>query len=144
MGFQKLWVDMALFGLFVFAFFSFAFNLQADNQVSGVETLQEDPLLNKTFGDLNTQLGEVEEKTKTQKEAFEQENPLSGFGELIFLTIISVGKIFNGIIIGIYNVLIVFPANVLGIDDTVVGIVGGILIVVVIITLYLLYRGTSD
>lgn len=144
MGFKNLWINMALFGLFVFGLVSFAFTLQVDNPISGVQTLKDDQLLNETFNNLNSELGGIEEKTETQKKAFEQENPLTAFGGLIFFTIISAGKVFNGVTIGVYNVLIKFPATALGISPIVTGIIGGILLVSIIIGLWFMYRGTVE
>ncbi len=132
--------NMALFGLMMFAMFSFMFVLQEDNPIDGVTKLRDDPLLNDTYNNLNLELNALQGEAETQRGAFEQESPSSNFGELTFLTIVSVGKVFNGLVIGLYNILIKLPATALGVPPIIYSLVGSLLVITLIIGSWLLYR----
>lgn len=136
--FESTFKNFALVGLLILAIFSFGITLQNDNFAS--TKITSDSNINATFGSLANNLSSMQDKSQTQKNIFEAENPKAGFGSLILFSIMSSGKIFNGIVIGIYNTLIVLPATYLGIDGTVIAVITTILIVLIILGLWILYK----
>jgi len=129
---------MALTGLIIFAFISFALILQQDNDAE--EYLTDDPIINKSFGKLETDLSAFENNASGQRSVFEKENPTITFGSLIFYSIISAGKVFTSFLIGIYNIIIVIPASILGVNSVVFSVLGGLTITIIILALWYLYK----
>ena len=100
----------------------------------------ENSLMNDTYGKLRTDLGGLRDKSQAQKTLFESENPTSGFGTILLFSIVSTGKVFNGMIIGTFNTLIKLPIVFLGLDPIIVSIISTMLILTIIIGLWVVYK----
>lgn len=137
-SFREVFVTFALIGVFVFAGISFIVTTQLDNDVEN--TILENEVINKTYTNLETDLGDFGSETQTQKESFESEIPERGFGSLIIFAIIGVGQRFTGMITGVYNIFIVLPASILGISPVVIGVLSAMLMVSLILLVWRLYR----
>ena len=136
--FETLFVNYALAGLLILSILFFSLTLQQDNNAD--EVITENTLLNSSFRELEEDLGGMRDQAQTQREAFEEEKPTTGFGSLIFFSIVSSGKVFTGMTIGTFNVLIKLPMVLFGIDPIVSSILSTILIVVLILGLWYLYK----
>ncbi len=137
-SFRETFVIFALIGVFVFASISFIVKTQTDNSVT--RTILEDGIINRTYVDLESNLNSTREQVQTQKDSFESENPERGFGSLIIFSIVGVGKTFAGMTLGVYNIFIVLPSEVLGIPRIVVGVFTAILVVSLILLVWRVYR----
>lgn len=137
-SFRETFVTFALIGLFLFAGISFIVVTQRDNDVE--KTILENEIINRTFEKLETNLSGFRSQTQTQKESFESEIPERGFGSLIIFSIIGVGQRFTGMIIAVFNILIVLPASLLGISPVAIGILTSILIVSLVLLIWRVYR----
>lgn len=138
MGFKKLWINYALIGLFVFLMLAFIVQFQIDN--SQPETILENPLINKTYQGLQTNLSTFGSASQGQRGTFEAETPTDSFGSLIIFAIVSSGKIFSSMLVGVFNLLIFLPASVLGISPVVVSVFSSILIISIIFLLWRVYK----
>ena len=136
--FKSLFISFAVLGLFVLAFMSFVINFQQDNDVS--DHIFKDELMNETFGKLNTQLTGSGNSMSNSLGAFENETQKSGVLGLVFNTIPSAGKSISGIIKGVYSVIIILPAQKLGINKIVFSVLNAILLTLIIIGLWRLYK----
>ena len=136
--FEKLFVNYALLGLLILSLLAFGFTLQTDNNAS--ETIKDNTLLNESFGQLQTNLGGMRSKSQTQRELFEEEKPTAGFVSLILFSVVSSGKVFTGMIMGTFNVLIKLPMIVFGIDPIIASVLSTILLVGIILGLWVLYK----
>lgn len=136
--FENLFVNYALAGLLVLSIFFFSITLQIDNNAD--EILTENTLINDSFGQLQTDLGGMRDSAQTQKELFEEEKPTTGFGSLILFSIVSSGKVFTGMTIGTFNVLIKLPMVLFGVDPIISSVLSTILIMVIILGLWYLYK----
>lgn len=136
--FRKLWISVALIGLFVFAMISFVVQFQQDNNQEG--TILDNSLINQSYQSLQTNLTTFRTETQGQKTNFEAELPTSSFGSLIIFSIVSAGKILNGMVLGVYNVLIILPISIFGISPVVAGVISSILLVSIILLLWRLYK----
>lgn len=136
--FVDLFVNWALVGLFVMGILIFASTFQSENDPS-LNYMEDEPMA-KAFTDLQTNLRNMSEQSQAQKTLFESENPTGGFGSILLFSIVSAGKVFNGIIIGTFNTLIVLPATYLGVDPIVFSVIGTILIILIIVRLWTLYK----
>lgn len=136
--FSKLFMNFMLIGIVVLSLFSYIVLTQEENNIE--DKFVEDSLMNKTFENLKTNLEGIGEESQAQKTLFESENPTSGFGTILLFSIVSAGKIFNGMIIGVYNVLISLPASVLGLDPIILSILGTMLIFTIILGLWIVFK----
>ncbi len=137
-SFREVFITFALIGVFVFAGISFIVTTQRNNGVTN--TILENDIINRTYSNLETDLGGLSSNASTQKESFESEIPERGFGSLIIFAIVGVGNKFTGMIVGIYNILIVLPASLLGIPPVVISVMTAILLISLILLVWRVYR----
>ena len=137
-SFREVFITFSLIGVFVFAAISFVVTTQRDNGVTN--TILENDVINRTYSNLETDLGGLGSNSSTQKDSFESEIPERGFGSLIIFAIVGVGHKFTGMIVGIYNILIVLPASLLGIPSVVISAMTAILLLSMILLLWRVIR----
>ena len=136
--FYELFVNFMLVGLVILSLFAFGSFFQSDNNIEN--QFMENSLMNDTYGTLRTDLGGLRDQSQAQKTLFESENPTSGFGTILLFSIVSTGKVFNGMIIGTFNTLIKLPIVFLGLDPIIVSIISTMLILTIIIGLWVVYK----
>ena len=136
--FYDLFMNWMFVGLVVVALLSFGVLYQEDNDADN--KFIEDSLMNETYTSLRTDLGELRDQSQAQKTLFESENPTSGFGTILLFSIVSTGKVFNSMIIGVFNTIIKLPTVVLGLDPIILSVIGTMLILTIIIGLWIVYK----
>jgi len=136
--FYKAFVNFIILGLLIFGILAFAIFTQSDNDVS--DKLIDDNLINNTFENLGNELGTIRDDAQAQKTLFESENPTIGFGTILLFSIVSAGKVFNSMMIGVFNLLIKLPVTVLGLDPIVTSVLSAILLLTIIIGLWIVYK----
>ena len=136
--FSDLFMNFMLIGLVVISLLSFGILYQEDNNAEN--KFIENSLVNETYTNLNTTLSDLRDQSQAQKTLFESENPTSGFGTILLFSIVSSGKVFNSMIIGVFNTLTKLPVVVLGIDPVVLSVIGTMLILTIIIGLWVVYK----
>jgi len=137
-SFRATWINFILIGILVFSLISFIVVFQEQNNVEG--GILENELINSTFNDLAEELSTSGGDVQTQRESFEAEIPERGFGSLIIFTIVGVTQNFMSVIITIFNILIVLPAQIIGVSPIVISALGSILIVSLILLAWRVYR----
>lgn len=136
--FYDLFMNWMFVGLVVVALLSFGVLYQEDNNAD--DKFIEDSLMNETYTNLRTDLGGLRDQSQAQKTLFESENPTSGFGTILLFSIVSTGKVFNSMIIGVFNTIIKLPTVVLGLDPIILSVIGTMLILTIIIGLWIVYK----
>jgi hypothetical protein len=137
-SFESLFLTFILVGVMVLSILAFSITFQSENQVSDPFTQNE--FINRSYSDLESDLNEYSTTSQLQKTLFERETPTAGFGTLILFSIISAGKVFNGMVVGVFNILIGLPVSILGADAVLVSVFGTVLIIIIIIGLWRLYK----
>ena len=137
-NFLELFVKFMFIGVIVLAIFSFGIIFQAENEAPN--PFENNELINSTFNDLTTNLKGLEGETQTQKDLFETENPTVSFGSLILKSVVSSGKTFNSMMVGIFNILFTLPVVFLGLDKAVVSVIMTTLGILIIFGLWALYK----
>lgn len=136
--FYDLFVNFMLVGLVILSLFAFGSFFQSDNNIDN--QFMENSLMNDTYGSLREDLGGLRDQSQAQKTLFESENPTSGFGTILLFSIVSTGKVFNGMVVGVFNTLIKLPVVFLGLDSVIVSVISTILILTIIIGLWIIYK----
>jgi len=137
-SFQELFSNFMLIGLVVLSMFAFGVFFQQENNVD--TPFIENTLMNNTYHSLYTNLNSLRDESQAQKTLFESENPTGGFGTILLFSIVSSGKVFNGMVVGIFNTLIKLPVVILGIDPVIVSVLSTLLILTIIIGLWIVYK----
>ncbi len=137
-SFREVFLTFSLIGIFVLAGISFIVTTQRDNGVEN--TILENDVINRTFTNLESDLGGFSSNASTQKESFESEIPERGFGSLIIFAIVGVGNKFTSLIVGVYNIFIVLPASLLGIPSVVISVLTSILLLSLVLLIWRVYR----
>jgi len=137
-SFQELFSNFMLIGLVVLSMFAFGVFFQEENNVE--TPFIENTLMNNTYHSLYTNLNSLRDESQAQKTLFESENPTGGFGTILLFSIVSSGKVFNGMVVGIFNTLIKLPVVILGIDPVIVSVLSTLLILTIIIGLWIVYK----
>ena len=136
--FLDLFLKFMFIGVIVLSLFSFIVLFQSENRVSN--QFVDNALINSTFSNLTIKLQGLESQTQTQKDLFETEDPKTGFGSLILKSIVSSGKTFNSIIVGVFNIIIILPVVFLGLDKIIVSIIMTVLGILIIFGLWSAYK----
>lgn len=138
MSMKDTFVSFALAGLFIVAFFSFIITFQQNNDV--VDTIENDPILNRTLINLQNNMSSLQSDAQNQSENQDKDNPLTEGGSLLFISITKTGQVLKGMIVGVYGVLVGIPASILGVPDFVIVVIGSILTIVLILSAWRLYK----
>ncbi len=137
-SFREVFITFALIGVFVFAGISFIVQAQLDNDIEN--TILENEVINKTYSNLEVDLGGFGANTTAQKGTFDTEIPERGFGSLIIFGIVGIGQKFTGMVVGVYNIFIVLPASILGVPSIVISVMTSILVVSLVLLAWRVYR----
>ena len=139
MDLKKIMVNMGILGLFVFGIMSFIITTQSDNDITN--KLINNDLMNETYGDLNTELKVSQGRTQNFSNTFMTTTPTQQFGELEINSIVSPTRTIKTMIFGLWNIFIKLPQVILGVSPTVSYIISALLVVLVIIGIWAIWKG---
>ena len=138
MEFKGLIITTLLVGLFIVAMINGSILLShANNQNS---SLMENEAINSTFGDMQSELDDVQRVSDSTKDSFEKEKVTITGGFLLLSSIINAGKVFTSVITNIYSLTFGLVADVLGINDIILGVLTGIIVISGILLTWRLYK----
>ena len=140
MDFRKTFINFSMLGLVIFGMFSFIIIFQYDNNSS--ERLSDNEIINDTYNNLYIELGEAQNVGNEQNTIFGETNPTQSYGEVEINSVVNPTKAFKSIILGVYNVLIKLPAQIFGVSEIVGGIISAILIILLIIGIWAIWKGS--
>lgn len=136
--FGDLFINFMFIGMAVLSLFALGVFMQEENNVD--EPFIENTIMNSTYSSLKDDLDGLSEEGQAQKTLFESENPTSGFGTILLFSIVSTGKVFNGMVVGVFNTIIKLPIVVLGLDPIIISVISTMLIISIILSLWVLYK----
>lgn len=126
-----------LVGLFLFAMINFGAQIVLDNNANN--SIIDDPRINLTYSKLQGNLSDVSSDAETQKANFEKETPTLA-DSLLFTSIVGVGKAFTSTTSNMYNIIFLVVFDVLGFDPIILSVLGSILTIVIIFSMWRLYK----
>lgn len=136
--FKDLVGKFIVIGVLVLAMFMFIIQIQDDNDATS--KLEDEAIFNESVSALADTIDDSSEAATEKYDVFNSEEPKPGFGSIVLFAIVSVGKTFSNIVFGIFAVVIKLPLQVLGIPASVVSMLATWMIILVIITLWLVYK----
>ncbi len=137
-NFLELFMKYMFVGVVVLSLFSFIIIFQSENNVS--DPFVDNERINDTFTSLETNLGQTEADAQRIKDAFDAENPIAGFGSLLFFSIPAAGRVFNTMVIDTFNSVVILPVVFLGLDPVIISIMSTVLIILIILGLWAVYK----
>lgn len=139
MDFKKIFINFAFLGIIVFGMMSFIIILQSDNNSN--EKIVSNQIINNTYSSLYNNLSNSQNSANEQNSIFGSVTPTESYGEVQINSVVSPTKTFKTMIIGIYNVLIKLPSQFLGVSPIVQAVISAILIMLLIIGVWAIWKG---
>jgi hypothetical protein len=130
-GFKNTFITFIIAGLFVFALISFVVIFERDNAIN--DGIINNSVINSTYVDLNDRISSGEADINNQNVVQDAESPTISSGDFNLFSIIGLGKTAKGIVVGVYNVIIVIPSRLLGVPQIVISTLTIILIITLIL-----------
>lgn len=139
MDFKKLFINFALLGLIIFSMLSFIIIFQGDNNTN--EKIVNNEIINSTYKSLYGNLSSASTTASEQNSIFGSVAPTQSYGEVQIDSVVSPTKAFKSMILGTYNILIKLPSQFLGISPVVTAIISAILIMLLIVGIWAIWKG---
>ncbi len=139
MDFKEIVSTMLFFSLLVFCVLSFVINTQDAN--NSPEKIIENSLINETFNTLGGNLSGAQLEAQTSSDIFGEITPEQEIGVLDVTSVISPTRIFKTVTVGLFNSLILLPSQILGIDPIVFSSISSILLLLIIIGIWAIWKG---
>lgn len=143
MGFRAMIIVFVFSGLFMLAAISFAVESQLANNAT---TIDSDPRINLTRVNLERNISNTEDVAVGQRNIFEEQGQAElGIVDLIFESIIGIGRVFGSTIANFYNIVTfiifdVFFGGNTGLALAVLGTLTTILTITIIFAAWRLYK----
>jgi hypothetical protein len=139
MDLKKIFINMGILGLLVFGLMTFILTTQLDNNVEFPIT--NNTLINESYGFLSSNLTGVQPNSQTSLDVFQNVTPNENLGVWEVTPIVSPTRAIRTMTIGLWNILIKMPMVILGVSPIVAAILSGILIILLIIGIWAIWKG---
>lgn len=136
-GFKPLMIGALLAAIYFVSIVSFM-GIMADNTNSSIN-IQDNPAVNLTFGNVTLNLTNTQTLALNQSQSQDSNKPIALF-DFLFESIIGAGKVFKGIISGLYNIFFGFIASQLGIPDVIMYSMSAIVLILLILFAWRLWK----
>ena len=137
-GFSDLTGKFLLSAMLIMSIFSFIIITQSDNNAP--DPLANNSIFNESASLLLNEINESTASANQQYNTFNSEEPKPGFGSIVLVGIVSVGKTFSQIITGFFTAILRLPLIILGIPESIYSLILTWLIIVAIVSAWLLYK----
>jgi len=138
-NFQETVVKFILAALLIISLFSFIVYTQINNDAPN--KIIDNPIFNASYVSLNGNIANSSDAAQSKYGSFNSEQPQTGIGgSIILFGIVSVGKSFSEITFGFFKAVIYLPLVILGVPETIYNLLIMILIIVIIVGVWLLYK----
>lgn len=138
MSARNMIISFMVVGLFVFSMITFGIGIATLNNGQSIAS---DQRINSTYGSYVTQLADVQSTAEQQRDKFDSESPTLSFGEILFESIVGVGRTFTSSMVGFmdttFNLIFV---TIFGGDPTFAVVIGTIIGIVLLSIVFLLWR----
>ena len=142
MGFKEIFLNLMIVGVLFLSIMSWIIITQIDNNTLNLIT--NNTLINQSYGDLSSNLANTQSQADVASETFTDITPTSTLGFVTVTSIVSPTRIFRGLIIGTYNILIALPAQFLGVPEVIIAVLNSILALLLILGVWFIWKGVSN
>lgn len=138
LSFRTMIIGALLIAFFSLALINFGIKFADDNNLN--QSIMDDPRINSTFFTLTNQLADGQNISQTQLNATQSEAAEKPEGVFFLVSIVGAGTKYATAVVGIFNTIFSFATTSLGLDPMIFGIAVAILLVVVVLVSWQLYK----
>lgn len=145
MGIKNTFIKMLIVGVLFLSIMSFVIITQTENNLTNLIT--NNTRINDSFGidgSLTSNLNTANAETDIASGTFSNSTPSSTFGFVTITAIVSPTRIFRGLVLGTYDILIALPAEFLGVPEVIVAVINSILTLVLILGVWSVWKGGTS
>ena len=141
MSFKDIFIKIVVVGVMFLSIMSWIIITQTDNNTSNLIT--NNTLINQSYGDLSSNLANTQSESDVASATFSDITPTSTLGFVTVTSIVSPTRIFRGLIIGTYNILIALPAQFLGVPVVIIAVINSVLSLLLILGVWFIWKGVN-
>ena len=141
MSFKDIFINLMVVGVLFLSIMSWIIITQTENNAENLIT--NNTLINKSYGDLSSNLASTQSQSDIASGAFTNITPSSTLGFVTVTSIVSPTRIFRGLIVGTYNILIALPAQFLGVPEVIIAVINAILALLLILGIWFIWKGVN-
>ena len=141
MQFKNLFISVLTVGVVILCIFQFVIITQTDNNTEYLIT--NNTIIDDSYGGLYTNLDTAGNTANTSSDKFGDITPTQSYGIVDVTSVVSPTKLFRSLLVGTYNVLIELPVKILGVPPIIAGVIDAIIIFLVILGIWAIWRGVA-
>ena len=132
--------NMTILGVLIFSILSFIVIIQVDSKLNSSNMITNNSLINESFGDLEVSLNN-QAASENALGALEEVPAQDYVGDLNVASTVSATRTAKAIVIGLWNIYIKLPMVILGIDPVVSSAITSILLIIIAIGIWAIWKG---
>lgn len=137
---KYLVIRFMLLGVLIFAIISSIIIIQVDNDVSSENRITNNSLINESYGDLESTLNQ-QSASENALNSLEEVPPQEYVGDLDVASTVSATRTARNIVVGLWNIYIKLPQVILGVSPVVASAITTILLILIAIAIWALWKG---
>lgn len=138
MEFKGLIITALLVGLFIFAVISFGIQLAENNNAN--MSILNNPSINKSFASITSELEEAEDTAESGRVGLWSGIPILEEVGIVLDSIVSVGQVFSGMVIGVFGITFELITTTLGIPPIVLGVITAIILISIVLLAWSVFK----
>ena len=138
MEFKDLIITALLVGLFIFAVISFGVQLSKNNNAN--MSILNNPSINKSFVSITSELEEAEDTAESGRVGLWSGIPILEEVGIVLDSIVSVGQVFSGMVIGVFGITFELITTTLGIPPIVLGVITAIILISIVLLAWSVFK----
>jgi len=141
MGLQDIFIKMTIVGVLFLSIMSWIVITQIQNDPTYLITNNTE--INSSYGGLSSNFNKANVQAETASGTFTNKTPVSNLGFTSIASIVSPTRIFRGLVLGTYNILIILPAKFLGVPPVIIAVLNSILLLLLILGAWFVWKGAG-
>lgn len=137
---KSILVNMIVLGILVFAIMNFIIIVQVNNGVDPENRITNNSLINESYGELGTSLDQ-QTASESALDSLEDVPPTEYVGDLDVGSTVSATRTARAILVGLWNILIKLPMVILGVSSVVASAITSILLILLAIGIWAVWKG---
>jgi len=138
---KAIFQSMMVLGLLIFSLMSFIIIFQEDNSVEERNKITNNTLINDSYGGLYSNLSSSQSSTEDALNSLEDVPPEEYVGDLNVGSTVSTTRNARAVISGLWNIYVKLPMVILGVDQVVAATVTSIILLLIAIGVWALWKG---
>ena len=132
--------NMVVLGILVFSIMSFIIIIQVDSGMDAENMITNNSLINDSYGELSTSLNN-QDRAENSLNSLEDVPPTEYVGDLDVGSTVSATRTARSVIVGLWNIYIKLPQVILGVSPIVSGAITTILLILIAIGIWAIWKG---